>query len=113
MSQSRPSLFSLMPRSLLVLVLTLLSSSVAPEALGITGLSAQEPLLAQRVTLQERAELEQLQQEADVAFSRATTLFVVLLGTLVLLIAIGMAMLWLMRRSVIQEVSVVVRMQLE
>lgn len=58
------------------------------------------------------AELAQLKQEADLAFSRATTLFFVLLGSLVVLLGVGVGMLWLMRRSVIQEVSVVVRNQI-
>lgn len=58
------------------------------------------------------AELAQLKQEADLAFSRATTLFFVLLGSLVALLGVGVGMLWLMRRSVIQEVSVVVRNQI-
>ncbi|MFM7472198.1 MAG: hypothetical protein ACKO5P_11925, partial [Nodosilinea sp.] len=58
------------------------------------------------------SELAQLKRDADLAFSRATTLFFVLLGTLVLLLGVGVVMLWLMRRSVIQEVSVVVRNQI-
>ncbi|MBD0334499.1 MAG: hypothetical protein ICV62_03345, partial [Cyanobacteria bacterium Co-bin13] len=82
MSQPRSPLFSLIPRPMLILTLMLLSgSAVRAEALSVQEPS---PLLAQAITPQERAELAQIRRDADVAFSRATTLFVVLLGTLVL-----------------------------
>ncbi|NJL87340.1 MAG: hypothetical protein HC886_17350 [Leptolyngbyaceae cyanobacterium SM1_1_3] len=71
-----------------------------------------QPLIAQSVTSQERQELERLQREANLAFSRATTLFVVLLGALVLLVGVGVAMLWFLRQSVVREVAAAVRTQL-
>ena len=59
-----------------------------------------------------QTDIEQLQQEADQAMDRATTLFVVLLGTLILLLGLGVVMLWVLRRSVVSEVATVVRGQL-
>jgi hypothetical protein len=70
------------------------------------------PLVAQAVAPEERAELEQMQQQADLAYRRATTLFTVLLTLMVLLVAVGVVMLWVLRRSVVQEVATVVRGQL-
>ena len=56
--------------------------------------------------------LARQQQAADAALNRATTLFVVLLGTLIVLLGVGVVMLWLLRRSVVREVAEVVRGQL-
>jgi len=107
------------PRPLLLLALMLISGggvvrpAIARDASPPTAARvapAQDPLLlAQAATA---ADLERLSTEADLAFRRATTLFFVMLGTLLLLLGLGVVMLWLMRRSVIQEVSVVVRNQI-
>ncbi|MEM0979498.1 MAG: hypothetical protein AAGH78_04400, partial [Cyanobacteria bacterium P01_H01_bin.58] len=101
----QPQLF----RSLLLLSFGLISSG-ATAAYAVEQPSPD--FLAQAVTDDERADLERLQQEANVAFTQATTLFSILLGALVLLIAVGVAMLWFLRRSVVQEVAAVVRTQL-
>ena len=112
------------PRPILLLALIMISGgglrSVFPEPVAAQSApesvpeSTLEPvLLAQADTAPATtAELERLRAEADLAFRRATTLFFVLLGTLLLLLSVGVVMLWLMRRSVIQEVSVVVRNQI-
>ncbi len=100
------------PRSLLMLSLILLSGGFVLVAGKSPVTAASSNLVAQSSNLGNAAELEQLRREADLAFNRATTLFFVLLGTLILLLGVGVAMLWLMRRSVIQEVSEVVRNQL-
>jgi len=101
------------PRPLLVLSLMLLSGG-ATVTQGSVAASEAVPstLMAQAAPVADAADLAQLQQDADRAFARATTLFFVLLGTLVLLLGVGVVMLWLLRRSVIQEVSEVVRNQL-
>jgi len=96
-----------------VLSLMLLSGG-ATVTQGSVAASEAVPstLMAQAAPVADAADLAQLQQDADRAFARATTLFFVLLGTLVLLLWVGVVMLWLLRRSVIQEVSEVVRNQL-
>ena len=100
----QPSIRSLVsvPRPLLVLSLMLLSGGTV----ATPGRAASDILLSAPVaqaTPVDAADLAQMQREADRAFERATTLFFVLLGTLVLLLGVGVVMLWLLRRSVVQE----------
>ncbi|MEM6716539.1 MAG: hypothetical protein AAF622_15825, partial [Cyanobacteria bacterium P01_C01_bin.147] len=70
------------------------------------------PAIAQTLTDDEQADLERLQQEANLAFTRATTLVAILLTALALLLVLGVIMLWFLRRSVVQEVATAVRTQL-
>jgi F0F1-type ATP synthase membrane subunit b/b' len=100
------------PRPLLLLSLMLFSGSWGYGRVNAAQPQRDSTLLLAQVSVDDINEIDQIRQEADLAFRRATTLFFVLLGTLVLLLGIGVVMLWLLRRSVIQEVSVVVRNQL-
>ncbi|NJN59385.1 MAG: hypothetical protein HC879_18750 [Leptolyngbyaceae cyanobacterium SL_5_9] len=80
---------------------------------------ASELILAQRLTAEEREELErlrdaqqtqeQVQAEANRVFSRTTTLFNVLLAVLALLLVAAIAALWLLRRAVIREVTAIAK----
>jgi len=92
-----------------LLTLCLLGSGlVAVQILPVTT----PPAIAQTRLTAEQAELERLQQEANLAFTRATTLVSILLAALALLLILGVVMLWFLRRSVVQEVATVVRTQL-
>jgi uncharacterized protein HemX len=46
------------------------------------------------------------------SIDQATTLLSIMLGALVLLLGVGIAMLWALRRSVVNEVATIVRTQL-
>ncbi|MEO0518356.1 MAG: hypothetical protein AAF171_13770, partial [Cyanobacteria bacterium P01_A01_bin.116] len=54
----------------------------------------------------------QQQRQTEDALNRAETLFAVMIGALILLLGTGMAMLWALRKSVVNEVATVVRTQL-
>jgi uncharacterized protein YoxC len=102
------SLTELLRDSALV-ALCLMGGGIVPTA-ALTLSPA--PAIAQTTTAEEQAELERLQQEANLAFTRATTLVAILLTALALLLVLGVAMLWFLRRSVVQEVATAVRTQL-
>ena len=74
-----------------LLTLCLLGSGlVAVQILPVTT----PPAIAQTRLTDEQAELERLQQEANLAFTRATTLVSILLAALALLLILGVVMLW-------------------
>ncbi|MEO1300342.1 MAG: hypothetical protein AAFW75_32150, partial [Cyanobacteria bacterium J06636_16] len=97
------------PHSALLLTLCFISGGAV---IGSVEASQRSPIVAQASPSTTSADLERRQQEADAALRRATALFFILLATLVLLILIGIALLWFLRRSVVQEVATVVRAQL-
>ncbi|MEM9769852.1 MAG: hypothetical protein AAF892_18465, partial [Cyanobacteria bacterium P01_D01_bin.71] len=99
-------------RNSVMLALCLWGGGFAPAIVWPQASSHLSPAIAQTLTTDERAELERLQQEADLAFTRATTLVSILLAALALLLILGVLMLWFLRRSVVQEVATVVRTQL-
>ncbi|MEO1444901.1 MAG: hypothetical protein AAFV46_01445, partial [Cyanobacteria bacterium J06635_11] len=47
----------------------------------------------------------QQQRQTEDALNRAVTLFAVMIGALILLLGTGMAMLWALRKSVVNEVA--------
>ena len=102
MRRKQTAIRSLIVQSSLGLAMLLALSHVAKAQFPQSG--SRQPVLAQAVTPQ-----EQQLQAAELMYRRAVTLFIVLLGALVLLIGLGVASLWFLRRSVVQEVAAVVR----
>ncbi|MEB3338009.1 MAG: hypothetical protein VKJ46_11130, partial [Leptolyngbyaceae bacterium] len=71
--------------------------------LDAAHLGQRQVLLAQ--IPQEAQVSQQVKAEVDRTLSRMATLFNILLGTLVVLLALAIATLWIMRRAVIQEIA--------
>ncbi|HEY9709650.1 MAG TPA: hypothetical protein V6D48_15705, partial [Oculatellaceae cyanobacterium] len=106
---------SVMLSTFLLSVGLAMAQPVNPNAPGEnpnSGLSTRERQELDRLREDRRIQ-QQVQLEANRAFSRTTTLFNVMLATLALLLAGAIAALWLLRRAVIQEVAALVRTHLK